>query len=385
MSQSNQFPSIVGATFDDEFLSFTSSGNGSVGWMTSYPFSGIASRWLYPNKEVAYFADAGTQYDPFSLSDGVLTITANAVPASSNPVSLPFISGVITTKKMFAQQYGYFEARLKVPAGQGLWPAFWMLPATDTTKTTAELDVLEVLGSNPYQLFSTTHDYLATSNGTSQKLFTVSDMSADFHTYGVDWEPTSVSFYMDGYLLGSTATPSSMNSPMYLLLNLAVGGTGSWPGPALSTLTSAQYQIDYVRAYATANTINVSGSGVLSSADAANVAMPTFLTPPPGVTPGADPNSAVVSGTVQHIGQGDPGTAQAGVTVQILDINGRVLKTTVTDRTGAFSFPGRATGYYSLVFLPPRARQSARAALPIRRRARPRNSFWHQPDRSAPA
>lgn len=353
MSQTTQFPTIIAATFDDEFNSFSSSGNGSVGWMTSYPFSGTLSRWLYPNKEAAYMADASGAYNPYSLSNGVLGITASAVPPGSNPYNLPYNGAVMTTYKSFTQTYGYFETRAQLPLGQGLWPAIWMLPSTDTGSASSELDTMEQLGSNPFRFYSTTHSTATGTNVGNQLAFTVPDTTAGFHTYGVDWEPATITYYMDGYALGSVPTPSNMTNPMYMLIDLTVGGQGSWPGPPLSGFTSATMQIDYVRAYATPATTTVSGNSALSASAAASVPSPTFNVPPPGVTPGADPNSAQISGTVLHVGQGDPGTGQAGVSVALVDGTGRTLKTTVTDNTGAFSFTGRAAGPYKLVYTAP--------------------------------
>lgn len=243
----------TGLVFDDEFNSFTSSGNGTSGsWMTNFTFGGEGAYTLSSNHESQFYSSETTgPNSPFSLKDGVLNITAFK---ASNWYNLPYTSGLITTAKSFSMTYGYFEARMQLPAGQGLWPAFWMLPVTPNGSPT-ELDSLEMLGNDPTTIYSTTHG----SSGVSQA-FHVSDTSAGFHTYGVDWEPITTTFYMDGRQLGSTLTPTSMNSPMYMLLNLAVGGNGSWPGaPNAATITPATMQVDYVRAYTTAGTTYVGG------------------------------------------------------------------------------------------------------------------------------
>lgn len=354
-------PALLRATFEDEFNSFTSSGNGSVGWMTSYPFYGQAARNLYPNGEAEYLSDAGSKYDPFSLNNGVLTITASAVPAGANPYNLPYNSGTITTNKSFAQTYGYFEVRAKLPAGQGLWPAFWMLPADDTKSTTAELDIFEVLGSNPSTLYAATHSTATGTNVAAQQAIAVADTSTDFHTYGVDWEPTTITYYMDGRAIASTPTPANMNKPMYMLLDLAVGGQGSWSGKPASGFTSASMQVDYVRAYATANTVGIRGPAALAagSASAGGVAMPAFATAAAAVsaTPtmkaAVDPKTASISGIVLHTGQGDSGTGQGGVSVTLLDPTGRALASTATDVKGAFAFKGLAAGTYVLRYAAP--------------------------------
>ena len=227
--------------------------------MTTYPWGGEAAYTLPVNNEAEYYSsDRSGSNSPFSNSNGVLNITATKAAAGSNPYNLPYTSGLITTNKSFTQTYGYFETRAQLPAGQGLWPAFWLVGAG------SELDVFEVLGNSPSTLYSTTHGSTNGVWGGVGQAFTVPDTSAGFHTYGVDWEPTTVTYYMDGVKLGSAPTPTSMSVPMYMLLNLAVGGAGSWPGaPDASTAFPATMQVDYVRAYATAGTTFSGGPAVL--------------------------------------------------------------------------------------------------------------------------
>jgi beta-glucanase (GH16 family) len=253
-------------TFDDEFNSFVSSPDGSAGWMTAYPFGGENARTLVPNHEAEYYSDPSVGEDPFSLSNGVLSITATPAAPGSNPYNLPYDSGVITTYKSFSQLYGYFEVRAELPAGQGLWPAFWMLPASNVN--TSELDVFEVLGNAAATIYETTHDTASGTDTGQQQVINGTNTSTGFHTYGVDWEPNTITFYIDGQAVATDPTPASMDQPMYMLLDLAVGGTGSWPGaPASSSEFPAALQIDYVRAYATANTVDVSGTDVVSSSN----------------------------------------------------------------------------------------------------------------------
>ena len=136
--------------------------------------------------------------------------------------------------------------RAQLPAGQGLWPAFWLLPANGSGPP--EIDVMEVLGNNLTTLYTTaltnqtgTH----TSSGTGT---TVPNMSLGYHTYGVDWEVDYITYYFDGQQIFKTATPADMHQPMYMIANLAVGGY--WPGMADGTTPfPAQMKIDYIRAY----------------------------------------------------------------------------------------------------------------------------------------
>ena len=198
--------------------------------------------------------------NPFSLNNGVLSITAAPAGPGDAPDGLQYTSGIITTYTSFSQTYGLFEIRAKLPAGQGLWPAFWLLPASN--QYTSELDALEVLGQAPKTAYFTAigaNQEGAWSSNT-QQLQTV-DTSAAFHTYAVDWGPREIVFFVDGQKLATSPTPASMNTPMYMLINLAVGGEWSWPGPPDSTTPMpATMQIKWVRAHATKYTRSVSGT-----------------------------------------------------------------------------------------------------------------------------
>ncbi len=179
--------------------------------------------------------------NPFSLQNGALDITATP---GSNPLNLPYNSSVITTQNSFSQLYGYFEINAQMPAGQGLWPAFWMLPASGAWPP--ELDIFEVLGNAPTTLYFLTHSTVQATQGTT---LNVANVSSGFNKYGVMWGPQTVDLYINGVEVASMATPADMNVPMYMLANLAVGGY--WPGnPNSSTVFPATMKIDYVHACA---------------------------------------------------------------------------------------------------------------------------------------
>lgn len=190
--------------------------------------------------------------NPFSVHDGILTITA----APSDPALLPdlggqpYTSGMINTSHSFSQTYGYFEMRAELPAGQGMWPAFWLLAKDGSWPP--EIDVMEMLGHDPDTLYTSVHSLApgqtAGDHTLSQGTAQVADMSEGFHTYGVDWGPDSLAFYFDGQEVYRTPTPASLDKPMYMIANLAVGGT--WPGDADATTPfPAHMNIDYLRAY----------------------------------------------------------------------------------------------------------------------------------------
>lgn len=234
-------------TFDDEFNSFSASPNGqNATWRTTYAYTGLAARTLYTNHEAEYYSDSSVGVNPFSIVNGVLDIRAahaspGSVPAGSG---LTWTSGLITTEKSFSQLYGYFEMKAQLPAGQGAWPAFWLLPSDGSWPP--ELDVVEMLGSNTTKIYSSTHS----ASGITTAVVSTPKLSAGFHTYGVDWEADYITWYLDGVAVAKQATPSDMHKPMYLIANLAIGGVGSWPGATNST-TPAQLdmKIDYIRAY----------------------------------------------------------------------------------------------------------------------------------------
>ncbi len=271
------FPtSTMRLTFDDEFNSFVSSPNGSVGWMTSWPYGGVNSRAFPGGQDSSYYSDSSVGYNPFKIVNGVLDITATtAAAAGGNPDNLPYDSGVITTYKSESQLYGYFEIRAETPAGQGLWPAFYL----QSNDGTAELDVFEILGQSPNDLYVTATDH-ATGASVSQ-LVIIPNSTAGFHTYGVDWEPNTITFYVDGNAVASTPTPASMHVPMYMVVGLGVGASGSWAGPPSSSAEfPATLQVDYVRAYATAATQDVGGT--------AAIVQPITVTPSTEAVPSAN-------------------------------------------------------------------------------------------------
>jgi hypothetical protein len=138
----------------------------------------------------------------------------------------------------FSFLYGYAQATIKVPAGQGLWPAFWLLPESHNDAN-GELDILEMLGNDTTTAYQTVHRDGVFEQHTVHTI----DLSQGFHTYGVDWEPGSETFYIDGQetaVLSNTALIS--NEPARLILDLAVGGP--WAGaPNASTPSPADMQV----------------------------------------------------------------------------------------------------------------------------------------------
>jgi beta-glucanase (GH16 family) len=286
-------------TFDEEFDDLSLSSGGGTRWMTQFPYGGNDAYFLRGNHELQFYSNAALGANPFSLQNGALNISASP---GSNMLGQPYNSGIVTTFNSFAQTYGYFEVRMQLPSGQGLWPAFWMLPSSNAY--TSELDVIEIIGSRPNVLNSTVHGlYNGLWNAHAQGVF-IPDSSQGFHNYGVDWEPGTTTFYFDDKAVLSVATPDSMNQPMYMLLNLAVGG--DWPGsPDSSTHFPADMKIDWVHAYATPNTRDVSGSAALSSSALAAPA-------PAPVSVAAPATAAVAQVAATPAPTAAPGTTNLG-------------------------------------------------------------------------
>jgi beta-glucanase (GH16 family) len=227
--------------FADEFNSFDWSPDGSHGWRTTLDWG---NRTLPANHEAQYYSDSSVGVDPFHLHDGVLDITATA---GSNPLGLPYNSGVITTQGSFSQLYGYFEMRAELPSGAGLWPTFWLLPANHSWPP--ELDVFEVLGSDPTTAVATVHSAATGAHTAIASAVATGDLSEGFHTFGVNWQQDIIQWYIDGAEVAEAPTPADMHQPMYLLANLAVGGAGSWPGVADASAFPATMSIDYIHVY----------------------------------------------------------------------------------------------------------------------------------------
>jgi beta-glucanase (GH16 family) len=172
-----------------------------------------------------------------------------------------YTSGRIITKGKFTTTYGKIEARVKIPYGQGVWPAFWSMGAdVDTVQwpNCGEIDIMENIGKEPGIQHGSVHGP-GYSDGHSltgtYALAKGEKLSDAFHVYGIVWTKESIEFLFDGHAYfkaTSASVPSGskwiFNKPFFLLLNLAVGG--DWPGsPDSSTIFPREMLVDYVRVY----------------------------------------------------------------------------------------------------------------------------------------
>ncbi|WP_176256665.1 glycoside hydrolase family 16 protein [Derxia lacustris] len=222
-----------------------------------FGYDGLVKRSL-PNGEEQVYVDAGfrgtgaipLKLDPFSIKDGVLGITADRTPPELRSLlgNAHFTSGLLSSHKFFSQRFGYFELRARMPAGKALWPAFWLLP-TDR-RWPPELDVFEVAGQK-VDLIKFNLNWIDSKGWAHSPCQThVPDAASAFHLYGVLWTADVVTWYIDRQPIASAPTPESMRTPMYLLINLAVGSHGSVGKSDASTPAPATLLIDHVAAWA---------------------------------------------------------------------------------------------------------------------------------------
>ena len=233
-----------------------------------------ASRWVYDlggepewgNQEWQYYTDRAQNLSTDGSGNLAITARKETLPGMEHCRygTCDITSGRITTKGRFNQAYGRFEARIKIPAGSGLWPAFWMMgnniDAVDWPNN-GEIDVMEIIGREPSTLYGTLHGpgYSDDQGPSGSVSLPGGARFADaFHVFAIEWTPDKVIWKLDGQLYfsyGKSQLPAGrawvFDRPFYMLLNLAVGG--SWPGPpTASTIFPATMLVDYVRVYSQA-------------------------------------------------------------------------------------------------------------------------------------
>ena len=226
-----------------------------------------SSHWSYDlgaggwgNAELENYTDGrGNSFiadDPDATDGKVLVIRAVKTAQGG------YTSARIKSVGKFSTQYGLVEARMKLPHGKGLWPAFWMLGENIGTvgwPECGEIDIMEVLGHQTGILYGTLHgpgSSGAYSRGSSITLPGGASLSDAYHVYAIAWTPDRVDWFLDGAKYFSISRSDLAagerwvlnNSSFHLLLNFAVGG--NWPGnPDGTTAFPAEFRIDYIRYY----------------------------------------------------------------------------------------------------------------------------------------
>ena len=222
---------------------------------------GLPGGW--GNNELQYYLP-----DNAMIVNGVLEITARRETVGN----LNYTSARINTEDRFAFKYGRIEASMKLPSGQGLWSAFWMLPQDDDYLCSGEpciwsafgeIDIVEAVnldGTGSNEIFSTIHygGELPANQSTETRYTPSVDVTEDFHTYTLEWDEDEIRWYFDGALYAVANSwftdadgqeyPAPFNRPFHILLNLAVGG--NFPGsPNGTTPFPATMEVDWVRVY----------------------------------------------------------------------------------------------------------------------------------------
>ncbi|MBG7613304.1 glycoside hydrolase family 16 protein [Polaribacter sp. BAL334] len=207
------------------------------------------------NNELQYYTD---RLQNIEVKNGMLHIKAVKEPYLGSS----YTSAKITTKGIFEQKYGRYEAKIKLPWGQGLWPAFWLL-GDDSNGTViwpqiGEIDIMEYRGQQPTITHGSIHGPGYSAGEAITKSYTLPNDRFDtgFHIFGIEWGPNYINYYVDDVLYNQI-TPSDLpkgtewvfnDNNFYIILNLAVGGSfvGS---PNTQTVFPQEMIVDYVRVY----------------------------------------------------------------------------------------------------------------------------------------
>ncbi len=216
-----------------------------------------STKWVFDiggghwgNEESEYYTD---RIENVYQENGCLVIKA----LKEQYQGWEYTSGRIKTKGKFEPKYGRIEARIKVPYGQGIWPAFWMLGNDidiHNWPNCGEIDIMENIGYEPYTVHGTIHGPgYSGGRGPSSIINFKEKLADDFHVFAIEWEPKEIRWYFDGKKYFSQ-TPNEVSDkwvfdhPFFIILNVAVGG--SWPGyPDKTTVFPQQMLVDYVRVY----------------------------------------------------------------------------------------------------------------------------------------
>jgi beta-glucanase (GH16 family) len=198
-----------------------------------------------------------------SRRNAALDGAGNLVITARREADGSFTSARLKTEGTSTAQYGRIEARIRIPRGQGIWPAFWMLGADIGSvgwPACGEIDVMENVGYEPTLVHGTVHGpgYSGAQGiSAAYRNPTGAAFADDFHVFGVDWRPDSITWSVDGTAYRTVTradvgtNPWVFDKPFFVVLNVAVGG--SWPGsPDASTRFPQQMTVDWVRVFANA-------------------------------------------------------------------------------------------------------------------------------------
>ena len=231
-------------TFDDEFDALSAGPPGTPGatWETT-PSYGDRS-----NDGQGFIMDDRIGGSPHTVRNGVLhmRMRATTVAQTAEGVDQPYTVGYLDTQGSFAQRYGFFEMRARLPGVQGASSAFWRLPNSGAWPP--EIDIQEVAGENPRHLSMTNHTGPARAD--TRDDYNAPDLSAGMHIYGLKWSPTALTWYLDGKEQFSAPLGADEHVPMYIVVSAYAHANLDWLKPPVDPATfSADYMVDWVHAY----------------------------------------------------------------------------------------------------------------------------------------
>lgn len=212
------------------------------------------SKWNYDigtgsggwgNNELQYYTN---RLDNAVVSNGTLKIIAK----KENYSGSAYTSARLLTQNKFSFKYGKVEARAKLPAGVGTWPAIWMLGNNITTvgwPACGEMDIMEHKGSDLNKIYATLHHPGHSGGNGNGSTKIISNATTEFHIYKMEWDAISIKFYIDDALFYTFANTASLpfNQNFFLLMNFAMGG--NFGGSVDPAFTNATFEIDYIRVY----------------------------------------------------------------------------------------------------------------------------------------
>lgn len=245
-------------------------------WREEFNYAGLpdSSKWGYEvgyirNEEQQYYTDA--RKENVQVKGGTLIITGRKEKYPNKFFTkgddnwkkkdsiAQYTSASINTLGKAGWLYGRIEMRAKLPWGNGIWPALWMM-GTNRTEVgwpkCGEIDIMEFVGNHPEDIYGTIHypDSISKGNKSNGNKTQLKPINKDFHIYAIEWNEESIAIYLDKKKYHSFPIDAAgegqdnpFRKPFYLLINLALGA--NWPGPIDASVLPQQFIIDYVRVY----------------------------------------------------------------------------------------------------------------------------------------
>jgi beta-glucanase (GH16 family) len=245
----------VGAQKTIQILVSVNTGSSDVFWSDEFNTNGApdATKWTYDlgnnngwgNNELQFYTNRPQNV---IVENGVLKI--NAIRENYN--GFGFTSARILSKGKFAFTYGRVEARVKLPAGVGTWPAVWMLGKNIDNvgwPNCGEIDIMEHRGSELNKIFGTLHYPGRFGDNADGSTRMISNATTEFHVYSVEWNNATIKIFVDGQLFHTVNNSANLpfNQDFFLLMNLAIGG--NFAGPVDPSLNGGTMEVDYIRVY----------------------------------------------------------------------------------------------------------------------------------------